>query len=299
MTFNDDSDISGGRVTRRSGGGRTGAIVGGGGSILLVIAVAVISQLTGVDLTGLVSGGTIDAGTSQGTGTETDLSAECRTGAQANESDDCRIQGAAASLETYWAGQVNGYQGPAGIVLFSGSTSSGCGMATTDVGPFYCPADQTIYVDTAFYDQIRQQFGDDLGSLAQLYIIGHEWGHHIQNLVGIMDGKDLQRTGATSDSVRLELQADCFAGAWIGDQATTLDENGVPYLEPPTDAEIQDALGAAATVGDDTIQEAVQGSAHPESFTHGTSEQRQRWFMTGYQGSPGSCDTFAVSGSQL
>lgn len=294
MTFNDNADLSKGRVSKR---GRNGAIVGGGGG-LVVIALFIVSQLTGVDLTGLapVLGG------DQGSGTGTEQALSC-TAAEANAQDDCRVLGASASLETYWSTVAPDlgftYTAPNPIIIFDGSTDTGCGGATSAVGPFYCPADQTIYLDTAFYDELRSRFGASGGPLAQMYIIGHEWGHHIQAIAGVTDGLDLRDTGPASDSVRLELQADCFAGAWIGDAATTLDSAGNTFLDPVTDQEVADALNAAASVGDDRIQEATAGQVNPEGWTHGSSEQRQRWFMVGYNGSPDWCATFQASASEL
>jgi len=290
MTFNEGSDISSGRTSRR--GRNAGIAVGGGG--LGVLAIIVIGQLLGVDLSGLVDPNAAPGG---GGGQETPLS-QCQTGEDANENLDCRMVGAAASLEEYWNNTIDGAT-PTEIVLFTGTVSTACGGATSSVGPFYCPPDQKIYIDTAFFDQLQQQFGSSGGPLAQLYVVGHEWGHHIQNITGLMNGLDMQTTGPTSDGVRLELQADCFAGAWVGAASTTLDENGTPFLKPPTDAEIADALSAAAAVGDDNIQEQTQGQVQPETWTHGASEQRQKWFLTGYQQGASACDTFAASADQL
>lgn len=291
MTFNEGSDISGGRTSRR--GRNAGIALGGGG--LGILAIVLIGQLLGVDLSGLVGSG-------QGTGTgtsPTDSSLEqCQTGEDANENLDCRMKGAAASLEEFWSNTLDGAT-PTEIALFTGSVSTGCGGATSAVGPFYCPRDQIIYVDTAFFDQLRTQFGSSGGPLAQLYVVGHEWGHHIQNITGIMNNLDLQTTGPASDGVRLELQADCFAGAWIAGASTTLDSSGTPYLEPPTDAQIRDALSAAAAVGDDNIQEQTQGQVQPETWTHGSSDARQKWFLVGYQQGANACDTFGASASEL
>ncbi len=288
MTFNEGSDISGGRTSRR--GRNTGIAVGGGG--LGVLAVIVIGQLLGVDLSGLVD-------PNAGGGGAPDSSLEqCQTGQDANESLDCRIKGASASLEQYWADTIDGAT-PSEIVLFTGGVNTACGSASSAVGPFYCPPDQIIYIDTAFYDQLQQQFGSSGGPLAQLYVVGHEWGHHIQNITGLMEGLDMQTTGPASDGVRLELQADCFAGAWVGAASTTVDDSGTPFLNPPTDAEIQQALSAAAAVGDDNIQEQTQGQVQPETWTHGSSEARQKWFLIGLEQGAPACDTFAASESEL
>lgn len=287
MTFNDNANIDPSKVSRR---GRTGLAIGGG-SGLLVVGLFILSQVLGVDLTGLAGGGQPQQG-------QDESLSECDTGAEANASIDCRMAGAADSLDTYWATQVDGYAST-NIVLFEGQVSTGCGTASSAVGPFYCPPDQTIYIDTAFFGQLTDRFGASGGSLAQMYVVAHEWGHHIQNIVGFMDGLDLQDTGPTSDAVRLEVQADCFAGAWVGAASTIVDGQGVTFLEPVTDQQIQDALSAASAVGDDSIQEATQGQVTPETWTHGSSEMRQRWFMTGYEGGPNACDTFSVDGSQL
>jgi predicted metalloprotease len=290
MTFNEGSDISGGRTSRR--GRTTGIALGGGG--LGILAIILIGNLLGVDLSGLVDPNAGAPGTSP-----TDSSLEqCQTGEDANENLDCRMKGAAASLETFWSNTLDGAT-PTEIALFTGSVNTGCGGASSAVGPFYCPRDQVIYIDTAFFEQLRTQFGSSGGPLAQLYVVGHEWGHHIQNITGIMSNLNLQTTGPASDGVRLELQADCFAGAWIAGASTTLDDSGTPYLKPPTDAEIRDALSAAAAVGDDNIQEQTQGQVQPETWTHGSSDARQKWFLVGYQQGANACDTFGAPASEL
>ena len=289
MTFNDNAKLDQNKVSRR--GRNTGIAVGAGGG-LLVIGLFIVSQLLGVDLTGLAGG----------TGTSPEQPAEpitdCQTGGQANDSIDCLMRGAATSLDTYWASELptlgETYR-TTDIALFTGSTDTGCGGATSDVGPFYCPADELIYIDTAFYDELTSRFGASDGPLAEMYVVAHEWGHHIQNITGIMNGLDLQATGPTSDSVRLELQADCFAGAWVGAAPTIKDENGVAFLEPVTQEQIQNALSAAAAVGDDRIQSSTQGQVTPETWTHGSSEARQKWFRIGYEGGPNACNTFEVA----
>jgi predicted metalloprotease len=215
MTFNDDANISGGRVSRR---GRNTAIGAGGGG-LVVIALLVVSQLTGVDLSGLAP----LLGGGEPAVEETSLDG-CLTGEDANENIDCRMKGAATSLDIYWETQVQGYVAPE-LILFSGSVGTGCGNATSAVGPFYCPPDQTVYIDTAFFEQLQSQFGATGQSLAQMYIVAHEWGHHIQNITGTMNGLDLQDAGPTSDGVRLELQADCYAGAWVAASSDTEDSS--------------------------------------------------------------------------
>jgi predicted metalloprotease len=171
------------------------------------------------------------------------------------------------------------YQEPR-LVLFRSATQSACGFASSQVGPFYCPADSTVYIDETFFDVLEQRFGAS-GDVAEAYVIAHEVGHHAQNQLGIMDRVNL---GSNEQSVKLELQADCFAGIW----ANSVADLGV--FEP---GEIKEALDAAAAVGDDRIQGSLGGSVNPESWTHGSSEQRTTWFTRGYEsGNPSVCNTF-------
>jgi predicted metalloprotease len=289
MTFNDGADLKGGRVSRR---GKTGLAIGGGGGLVL-LAVVLIGAFTGVDLTPLLGGGVGGGGNEPGAPLT-----ECQTVQDANSQTSCRMEAGATVLDDYWSAHVTGYVQPQ-VVLFTDSTNTGCGGATSAVGPFYCPPDQTIYLDETFFSLLKDQLGGSDAALAQLYVLGHEWGHHIQNITGGTDGLDMQTTGPDSDGVRLELQADCYAGAWIGDTEDQTDEKGVRYFDAITDQQISDALSAASAVGDDHIQESTSGQVQPETWTHGSSEQRQRWFTTGRTGGPESCDTFAVPGSQL
>lgn len=296
MTFNPGADISGGKASKR--GRNTGIAIGGGG--IGVLAIVLLSQFLGVDLTGLLGGG----GTGGGAPAAEDSSLEqCLTGADANENVECRMQGASASLEAYWeeAGPTIGldYVGPQDFILFDQAAGTGCGSASSATGPFYCPADQTVYIDVSFYDELRGRFGSSGGPLAEMYVIAHEWGHHVQNLAGILGRSQDGQTGPTSNAVRVELQADCFAGAWAANASTVPDAAGVPFLQPITREQYQDALSAASAVGDDRIQQATQGQVTPHTFSHGTSEQRVRWFETGFEQGAGACDTFSVDGAVL
>jgi len=176
------------------------------------------------------------------------------------------------------------------LVLFRDVTSSGCGTATSAVGPHYCPLDQVIYIDETFFDELTNRFGAEGGDVAEAYVIAHEVGHHVQNQIGVMGEVQQAQQSAGSQaeandlSVRLELQADCFAGVW----ANSLRDAGV-FLP----GEIEEAIDAAAAVGDDRIQERVQGQIDPERWTHGSSEQRVSWFTEGFDsGDPGACETF-------
>ena len=177
------------------------------------------------------------------------------------------------------------------LVMFTGSTRSACGLGQAAMGPFYCPADQKAYIDLSFYDQMRTRFHAP-GDFAQAYVIAHEIGHHVQNLLGISGQvHELKQRSSQSDanalSVRVELQADCLAGVWANraDRARNILEAG----------DVEEALNAASAIGDDTLQRRSRGTVVPESFTHGTSAQRQRWFRIGLEtGDPDNCDTFSV-----
>jgi predicted metalloprotease len=285
MTFNPDADISGHR-TRRPG--RTAAVAGGGVGLLALVAL-IAGPLLGIDLSGLVGMGQQQDGNSE-TGS---TALVCNSGEDANTDDDCRMAGAQVLLDDYWERQVEGYTPPQ-LWVFHGQTSTQCGTASNSVGPFYCPPEQGVYIDPDFFQIMRQQFGASAGELAQLYIVGHEWGHHIQNITGVMAAHPGRQPGSGSDGVRTELQADCYAGAWLADAAEFTDPQGNHYLETPTEAQLNDALNAALVVGDDHIQE-MSGFSNPESFTHGSSENRQYWFANGYQNGVGVCDTFDPS----
>jgi predicted metalloprotease len=277
---------------RTSRGGK-GAAVGGGAGIIVLL----IYLFTGADLSGVVGGGGEPAAPEAGQSLE-----HCQTGADANEYVECRMVAGAESLDAFWETALPEqagieYQMP-GFEIFEESVATDCGNATSAVGPFYCPPGASVYLDTGFFDQLETQLGAENAPLAQLYIVGHEWGHHISNQQGIMDQMGRQDTGPESDGVRLELQADCYAGMWLAHAANTPDpnsENNAPLLKAPTQEQLTDALDAAAAVGDDRIQESAGQEVNPEAWTHGSAEQRMRWFTTGYeQGTVAACDTFAT-----
>lgn len=300
MTFQ-GGDFEGGRVRRggSGGGGRRGVAVGGGVVGLIVVALVVLLQggNLGDVLTAIGGGGSNTTG-QVAPSAVSDLGA-C-TVEQANAQRDCRLAATAYALDAYWQPVVE-QQGVAfslpGIVTFEGQTDTGCGPATTQVGPFYCPPDQAIYIDLGFYDAMFAQLGAQDGPLAEEYVTAHEYGHHIQNLLGIFAQHDRSGTGATSDSVRTELQADCFAGVWAGNAATTVRPGtSTTFLQPITQAQLTNALTAAAAVGDDRIQTSSTGSINPDTWTHGSAAERQKWFTAGYQSmSFTACDTFSAT----
>ncbi|GAB2523148.1 neutral zinc metallopeptidase [Microbacterium petrolearium] len=293
MTFNENADVGGNKARRR---GRGAAIAGGGTLGLGVIAVLLIQAFTGQDLGGLL-GFADGAGDGQGSGGSSVIG-DCETGQDANENDDCRLAAGSLAIDEFWSETLEGYREPQ-LIIVDGSTPTQCGTASNATGPFYCPPEETVYVDPTFFGLLRERYDASAGSLAQLYVLAHEYGHHVQNLIGVFEQYPNNGTGPDSNGVRTELQADCFAGAWVAAMTQQEDENGVPYLQPPTAQQIADALDAAAAVGDDHIQEQSGGFVNPESWTHGSSEQRQRWFDTGRTEGVQGCDTFAVAGDQL
>jgi predicted metalloprotease len=285
MTFNPGARLDPDQVTdirgRSRGGGRTLAF--GGGGIGIVIAIAYL--LLGGDPSALLNsapGGSVEPNASGLT--------DCKTGAEANAQADCRIVGFVNSIQTYWTEQYRADGGtyrPAQTFLYTDAVETGCGSATSAVGPFYCPPDEAVYIDLGFFNELQTRFGAEGGPLAEAYVVAHEYGHHIQDIEGTLEPGG-GGSGAESRSVRTELQADCFAGVWVNHAAST------NYLKPPTDAQIQQALSAAAAVGDDRIQEKTQGQVNPEAWTHGSAEQRQKWFTVGFtSGKPDDCDTFS------
>src|ERR1700757_2145510 len=264
MTFNEGMQIDTSTASSSGGGGGGLPIaIGGGGIGLLILIVALF---LGVDPGGITSQQPMDTGGAVAPGF--DLS-QCRTGADANNYVQCRVVATGNSVDAVWHQLLPGYTRPH-VRLFSDQVSTGCGMATTDVGPFYCPVDKTAYFDTSFFqDVLVKQLHSSNGAFAQEYVVAHEYGHHVQNLQGTLGRAQQGAQGAGGNGVRTELQADCYAGIWAHYASTVKQEDGTPFLNPLTDDDIRDALSAAASVGDDRIQRQTTGHINPESWTHG------------------------------
>ena len=288
MTFNEGMRIDTSMTRSTGGGGGRGIAIGGGLGGLVIMLIALF---LGVD-PGPVMQQAPSSASQAGPGFDL---AQCKTGADANKFAECRVVATGNSLDGVWSQLLKGYTRPK-TRLFTGDVQTGCGPASSDMGPFYCPADQTAYFDVGFFNVLKTEFGSSGGPLAQEYVVAHEFGHHVQNLTGDLSKAQKGAQGATGGGVRSELQADCYAGVWAHYAAITKQPGtDVTYLEPLSDNDIADALSAAASVGDDTIQKSTTGRVNPESWTHGSSAQRQKWFTVGYQtGDPNKCDTYSA-----
>ena len=306
MRFNPRARVDQSQVENRGSSGGLGGGLGGGGmrlpiptggggrigvgTILIIILFVILTQCTGMNVPG-TGGGDDTTGT---TGTS-----ECRTGADANASEDCAITLITNSVQNYWAQtydqQVGQPYQDIKTIKFSGQTDSGCGVASSQMGPFYCPNDQRVYLDTGFMDDMLEgQLGAKGGTFALAYVIAHEYGHHVENLLGVL-GKTRSQQGPKSDSVKIELMADCLAGMWAGSAQETTDAEGNRIIEDLTQDDIARAIDAAQAVGDDRIQKRTSGRVNPEAWTHGSAEQRVHWFNVGLkEGALEACNTFAA-----
>lgn len=292
MKYNDQAELDPSQMGGRRGGGGSrggGKIALGGGAGVVVLVIALLFGVNPADLLGGQT--TSQTGSSTSTESAGNPFAQCTRGSKINTDRDCRFVAYTNSIQDYWRDTVQGYQ-VIQVNPFTGSIDTACGNATSAVGPFYCPGDTTVYLDLGFFDQLTGQLGAEGGDAAEAYVLAHEFGHHIQNLTGTMrkvQGAG-QGTGPKSSGVRLELQADCYAGAWF--KHATNDPNS-PIAEITQD-DLDRAVDAAASVGDDRIQQKTQGQVRPESWTHGSAANRQKWLGIGFKtGDPNQCDTFA------
>jgi predicted metalloprotease len=277
------------------GGGRGGGLPSGlpmgggiGGIIVLIIIVVITAKMGGIPGTGGDSSGS------------TSSLSSCNTGAD-TEQQQCRILDNVNSIQAFWTDdlpkQAPGVQyQDAKIVYFTSSTSTACGQATVQTGPFYCPGDDKVYLELGFFDDmLKGQLGAQGGSFSDAYVLAHEYGHHVQDLLGTLGKHQSSATGPASPSVRIELQADCYAGIWAHNATTAKDAGGQAYIQDLTNSDIRQAIDAATAVGDDHIQHLGGGAVNPEQWTHGSSAERVKWFMAGYHsGSLGACDTFSA-----
>lgn len=294
MSFNDNIRLDPTRVGT-SGAGRKVAGVGGG-SLLGLLLVLGFSYVTGIDLTSLLSSPSASSPSSSTVDVST-----CRTGADANARVECRMVATAQSLDQVWKTQLTqqgtnvAYELP-DFQIFTNSVSTACGNATSAVGPFYCPGDSTVYLDLGFFDDMVTKYGASDSVLTQEYVVAHEWGHHIQNLQGVFRAHDTRETGEQGAGVRSELQADCYAGVWMHWASTTRDPaTGAYYLNTPTADEVLGALQTAQAIGDDRLQARYQGTSNPETWTHGSANQRAAWLQRGLDsGEIATCDTWSA-----
>ena len=307
----DDLPESGNVEDRRGeggfGGGGFGLPIGGGGlSIGAIVALGLIGWALGIDPSLLIGGGEVLTSPNR---PQVQAPPTARRTAAPQDEMGRFVSKVLGSTELQWK-QIFAKDGriyrPPVLVLYRGATHASCGgEAQSAMGPFYCPADQKVYLDTSFFDQIATRFrGCDVGSktcqFSQAYVIAHEVGHHVQNLLGILPKAQQAQRAADSKAaanhiqVQVELQADCLSGVWANHENETLKSEGKPpFIEP---GDVEAALRTAAAIGDDTLQRRARGYAVPDSFTHGSSEQRQRWFNTGFRsGSVASCNTFAAA----
>jgi predicted metalloprotease len=310
MRYSEDADLDTSVVDDMRGGGGggfggfggRGIAVGGGGLGLVGLVIVVLMQVLGGGGVGTTTGAGTGVGgfPAIGQGQSADnsqLKAECKHGSDANAHVECAVVADIDSIENYWRQHLGSRYTETHTIFFSGSTQTGCGSADSGAGPFYCPADKLVYIDLSFFDTLQQQFGAEGGLFVDAYVLAHEYGHHVQDILGTNSQVKAGVTGPTSGSVRLELQADCYAGVWAQHAETVPTASGKPLITEVTPDDISRALDTASRIGDDFIQRNLGGGqVDPNSFTHGTSAQRQKWFTAGHSsGDPNSCDTFGTN----
>jgi uncharacterized protein len=289
MRFRRGASIDTGQVRDLRG---RGVALGGGGvglaGLLVYLLIALLSGGGGLGQLAPLDNRSVGQGDTPGS-----ISQDCRTGEDANRRQDCRIVAVVNSVQKFWDG-VFARSGKrysyADTVFFTDQVQTGCGLAGSEVGPFYCPADKLVYIDLGFFDELQSRFGVGAAPFTQAYVLAHEYGHHVQDQLGVLDDIRGDRQGPESKAIRSELQADCYAGVWAAHAVET------GLIEELTQADINSGLSAAAAIGDDRIQESTHGQVNPETWTHGSSEQRRRWLSRGYEnGRPAACDTFSGS----
>ena len=296
MRFRRGARLDTGQVTdvrgrRMSGPG--GLAAGGGGIGLVALVIYLLISVLSGGGGGLGQLAPLDEQQVGQGDTPSEVSQECQTGQDANERQDCRIVAVVNSVQKFWDGvfqNSNKQYTYVDTVFFTDQVQTGCGLASAQVGPFYCPEDKLVYIDLGFFDDVQSQLDVRVTPFVEAYVIAHEYGHHVQDLQGTLARIRGDRQGPESLAVRSELQADCYAGVWAAHALET------GLIEDLTQKDINEGLDAAAAIGDDRIQETTQGQVNPETWTHGSSEQRRRWFSRGYEeGRPAVCDTFTGS----
>lgn len=305
MRFNPKARIDQSQIENREGrgGGSRGGLgrggmrlplpTGGGGRIgigtVIVVVLYIVVQVW--------SGNSIVPGSGEGASTDQAVNGSCRNGADANDNLDCAIDLLTNSVQAFWATalpeQTNREYQEIRTVKYTAQTSSGCGTAQSAMGPFYCPNDKRVYIDRDFMKQMLQgELGAKGGPFALGYVLAHEYGHHIEDQLGVLAQMRTQQ-GPQSDSVRVELMADCLGGVWARSATSTKDADGNTLISDLTPDDITRAIDAAQAVGDDRIQQESSGRVDQESWTHGSSAERTRWFNNGLRhGSIAACNTF-------
>lgn len=302
MTFNDNARLDTSRVGSGGGGRGRGPVAAGGGLVGLILFALVAF---GVLDPSVLGGSDPQQGQQQEQASDADPFARCKTGADANNDDECRMVATENSLYNFWSTQPDlakdlqdagqEFRAPEQVVIYQDVAQSACGTASNQIGPFYCPTDEKIFLDVAFYEILSEQLGSSNGALAQEYVLAHEYGHHIQNIYGVLRKSQEDPQGPDSGAVRVELMADCMAGMWMANAAETKDADGNAFLKTFSEQDINDAMSAAKSVGDDSIQQRSGQQVNPEGWTHGSSAARQAWLQRGMQAeSITDCDTFAV-----